>query len=163
MVDKIYALKNMMIQRLEKTINERGIDRIDVQEAGEIVDMIKDLAEAEKACLEAEYYGTVTEAMSNESQGYGQGYSQGYNQGQGYGYNNNQGYGSGGSGYGSGGGASGYRRWGNQYGSGTTRRCYSSGMSGHQDMMEGIRMAMQSANQEDREAMKNELKSMIGM
>ena len=60
MVGKIYELKNEILQR------------IDVKEMGELVDMVKDLAEAEASCWQAEYHRTVIEAMkgSNERQGY---------------------------------------------------------------------------------------------
>lgn len=44
----------------------------EVEIMGEVVDMIKDLASAEKDCMEACYYETVTEAMSEgeERKGY---------------------------------------------------------------------------------------------
>ena len=71
MVNKIYELKNKFIQRIEKDISERGIDRIDINEMDKLVDMVKDLAEAEKSCWEASYYRSVSEAMeSNQSSGY---------------------------------------------------------------------------------------------
>ena len=63
MVDKIYSIKNRLIERIEKDMQERGADRID----GEMVDMVKDLASAEKDCWEAEYYRAVTEAMDGKS------------------------------------------------------------------------------------------------
>lgn len=40
-----------------------GCQQIDLKSAGETVDMIKDLADAEKNCWEAMYYQTVVEAM----------------------------------------------------------------------------------------------------
>ena len=71
MVNKIYELKNKFIQRIEKNISERGIDRIDINEMDKLVDMVKDLAEAEKSCWEASYYRSVSEAMeSGQSSGY---------------------------------------------------------------------------------------------
>ena len=92
MVEKIYDIKNQILQRVDKDIQERGVDRMDVKEIGEMVDMVKDLAEAEKSCWEAQYYRSVTEAMSGNASGYSQmgggsrqGYSsqmrQGYQQG----------------------------------------------------------------------------------
>lgn len=42
---------------------DKGLEHVEVHEAGEIVDMIKDLAEAEKYCHEACYYKSVHEAM----------------------------------------------------------------------------------------------------
>lgn len=65
MVNEIYEIKNKIIKKIEEDINQRGIDRID----GEMVDMVKDLAEAEKDCWKAAYYRAVTEAM-NGKQGY---------------------------------------------------------------------------------------------
>ncbi len=71
MVDKIYNLKNEFISRIERDLSERGVDRIDVKEMGELVDMVKDLAEAEDYCWQAEYYKSISKAMENESSGYG--------------------------------------------------------------------------------------------
>lgn len=48
---------------------EKGLEHVDVTELGEVIDMIKDLAEAEKDCYKAVYYKTVTEAMEEESDG----------------------------------------------------------------------------------------------
>lgn len=67
MVDKIYSLKNKFIERIEADISNRGIDRVNVQEMGELVDIVKDLAEAEKDCWKAQYYRhAVTEAMETK-------------------------------------------------------------------------------------------------
>lgn len=85
MVEEIYELKNQVLDRLAKDFREQGIERIDVAEAGKLADMVKDLAEAEKACWEAEYYKSVTGAMDGRS-GYGMGrsgYQRGYDR-QGY-------------------------------------------------------------------------------
>ena len=70
MTDKIREAKDQMLGRLEKSIRERGIDRVDVQEAGMLADIVKDLSEAEKSCWEAEYYMAVTKAMDSGSMGY---------------------------------------------------------------------------------------------
>lgn len=45
----------------------KGLDNVDTKEAGEVIDMIKDLADAEKNCWKACYYKTVVEAMTEES------------------------------------------------------------------------------------------------
>lgn len=42
---------------------EKGKDCVDTKEMGEVVDMIKDLAEAEEKCVKACYYKTVIKAM----------------------------------------------------------------------------------------------------
>ncbi len=68
MVENIYALKNKILQHVERETED--MDRINVQVVGELVDMVKDLAEAEKSCWEASYYKAVTESMGNSS-GYG--------------------------------------------------------------------------------------------
>lgn len=48
-----------------KTESVKGFNNAEeVEIMGEVVDMIKDLASAEKDCMEACYYETVTEAMS---------------------------------------------------------------------------------------------------
>ena len=67
MVDKIYSLKNMILSEVMEEAQRGRYDR-------EKVDMIKDLAEAEKSCWEAEYYKSVSQAMENpagyDSMGY---------------------------------------------------------------------------------------------
>lgn len=138
MVDKIYEIKNQLLERITRDISERGIERLD----GSMVDMVKDLAEAEKSCWEAEYYRSVAEAMERE------GGSSGY-----------MGSGSGGSG-GSGGGRSG---WQNQYGSGRNRggrRGYD-GMSYYHDPMESVRAYMRGANPQEQERVRAEMRSMM--
>lgn len=44
----------------------KGLENVDTAEAGQVVDMIKDIAQCEKYCWEAEYYRTVVEAMEEE-------------------------------------------------------------------------------------------------
>lgn len=95
MVEKIYEIKNQLIQKIDKDIRERGIDRIDVMQLGELVDMVKDLAAAEESCWEASYYRSVSEAMeSGKKSGYGSMNRSGYQQ-----QPARQGYGSGSMGY----------------------------------------------------------------
>lgn len=102
MVEKIYEMKNKLLEQAEKELAERGPERIDVNRMGEIIDMVKDLAEAEKSCWEASYYRKVTEAMEGSS-GYtstgspANGGGMGYGGRSGYGSSMRQGYGSGGS------------------------------------------------------------------
>lgn len=43
----------------------KGKERVNTEELGEVIDMIKDLAEAEKCCMEAAYYENVVEAMGD--------------------------------------------------------------------------------------------------
>lgn len=55
-----------------KTELSKGIENVDTEELGEVIDMIKDIASAEESCMEACYYEVVTEAMSDYegNQGY---------------------------------------------------------------------------------------------
>lgn len=95
MVENIYALKNKILKHVEN--ETQNMERINVNEIGELVDMVKDLAEAEKSCWEAQYYRSVSQAMEDKSgypggntgggdnmggirQGYSQPMRQGYNQ-----------------------------------------------------------------------------------
>lgn len=67
MVDEIYSLKNRILAHIEdETTN---MNRIDVKEIGELVDMVKDLAEAEKYCWEATYYRSISQAMETYEAG----------------------------------------------------------------------------------------------
>lgn len=150
MVDRIYMLKNMILERIMKEVEERGIERVD----GELVDMVKDLAEAEESCWKAEYYRKVSEAMEGSS-GYsgGQGMS-GYSGGQGTsGYSGGQG---GRSGYGAGTGSSA------GYGGQTTAPGEYRGASGHTSVVDPLRMALQSANPDERQHLRNEIMTIIG-
>lgn len=146
MVEDIYNIKNEFIRAIEENINERGIDRIDVSEMSKLVDIVKDLAEAEKSCWEAEYYRGVSEAM--ESSGYDDmmGYS-GNSSGTMRGSEGNR-------------GNMGYRQSGrgsaNQYGGSGGRRGYRMGYD-----MEGMKMAMQNADPQERERMKREMQQLM--
>lgn len=81
MENEIYEMKDQLVRLAKQQLN-RGIENVDTQEMGMVVDMIKDLAEAEKACYEAEYYMSVVDAMEEaeeERYGYDDGQSrQGY-------------------------------------------------------------------------------------
>ena len=144
-MDEITQLKNKMLMHVYKVAEEHGPGQVD----GEMVDMIKDLAEAE-------YYCRVTEAM--DGQGAGQmGYRAGYEpmgyeptgyeqQAMGYpmGYPQAQ--------------TMGYRDSMGRYAS---RRGY--GSMGYADSVEGIRSMMNMASPEEKERMKAELRPMLGM
>lgn len=144
MVEKIYEAKNKILEHVSKQLEERGVENVNVNQLGMMVDMVKDLAEAEKECWEAQYYRTVTEAMGQKS---------GYSGGQGGGTGSSAGYGSqGGQG---GGGRSGYMQ-------STARQGYGTGMSGHQEVKELVRK-MQMADPMEKEHIIQELRSEIGM
>ena len=148
MVEKIYDIKNKALQRMEQAIAERGVDRMDVKEMGELADIVKDLSEAEKACWEAEYYRSVTDAM--ESSGY---------MPDGMGYDGQDGSG----GVRRTGGRSGYRDSMGRYASRGGRRGYDGGYGYQHDSMQAVRDAMSTATAEDREKMMRELRTMVGM
>lgn len=150
MVELIKQTKDTVLERLDKAINENGADRMNVQEVGMLADVVKDLAEAEESCWEAEYYRSVTEAM--ESSGYdGQmdmrGNQMGYD-----GMSNRSGGNRGGS-QGSYRGRSGYRDSRGRY----ARRGYGSGYHEH---VEALKMELQNADQQEREQIMNELRGM---
>ena len=58
-------MKEKLFDCLKAEISVKGMDCVDTKEAGEVVDMIKDLAEAEAKCMEALYYQKVVEAMTS--------------------------------------------------------------------------------------------------
>lgn len=60
----ICAMKKKLIEWAQEAM-ANGPDTVDTSELGEVVDMIKDLYEAELYCYEACYYQTVTEAMED--------------------------------------------------------------------------------------------------
>lgn len=67
----IKELKERLIECLKAEM-AKGIECVDTEEAGKVVDIIKDLAKTEKSCMEALYYQKVTEAMlSYEEPRYG--------------------------------------------------------------------------------------------
>lgn len=157
MVEKIKDLKDELLMQAEQDMHERGGVN------PETIDGIKDLAEAEKACWEAEYYRSVTEAMEDGQMGYddGMGYrgsrgGTGYGQGQG---NNNQGRGY----------RRGYERESRRgyrgrdsMGRYTSRRGYRRMENyGHQDMMAEVRQMMETADPQEREQLKAQLRQMM--
>lgn len=64
---KIAKMKELLIDTLMTEV-DKGVRSMDVDETGKVVDMIKDLAEAEAECRKAEYYRTVVEAMDEEEE-----------------------------------------------------------------------------------------------
>lgn len=70
MTQKIFEIKEKLINEVESEINRMGsIKNMDTRELGMIVDMIKDLAEAEEKCWKACYYKSVVEAMEMSAGG----------------------------------------------------------------------------------------------
>lgn len=164
MVELIKETKDAVLERLDKAINEKGADRMNIQEVGMLTDAVKDLAEAEKSCWEAEYYMTVTEAMEEGSMGYEDG--MGYGDGMGYSGGSQGGRG------GSQGGQGGSRGYGYRRGyRGQPRdsmgryasRGYSRGRYGHDDIMQSVKDMMMSADPQEKEQMKQKLRQMADM
>jgi len=159
LVEKLKDLKDELLMQAEQDMHDNGsVDHM-------MIDDIKDLAEAEKACWEAEYYRSVTEAMEDGQMGYddGMGYRggrgrvrSGYNQG---GYEQGRGY------------RRGYERESRRgyrgqprdsMGRYTSRRGYRRSESyGHQDMMAEIRQMMETADPQEREQLKMQLRQMM--
>lgn len=158
MVEKIASLKDEILMQAEQEMHDTG------QVNPESIDAVKDLAEAEKSCWEAEYYRSVTEAMEDGQMGYddGMGYrgnrgNMGYdrqggsNQGRGYrrGYERES--------------RRGYRgQPRGSMGRYTSRRGYRRMDGyGHQDMLAEIRQMMETADPQEREQLKMQLRQMM--
>lgn len=66
MYDRIENLCWQVMDRIDHAVaNRGGMDRVNVMEMGELIDMVKDLAEAKEKCRKAEYYEAVTQHMEN--------------------------------------------------------------------------------------------------
>ena len=61
--DELCDLKKDLIKIFASELHTKGVNDLDTKDCAEVADMIKDLAEAEKACMEACYYETVIKAM----------------------------------------------------------------------------------------------------
>ena len=158
MVERIKDLKDELLMQAEQDMHDGG--RVDP----EAIDGIKDLADAEKLCWEAEYYRSVTEAMEDGQMGYddgmgyrggrgGMGYDRqgGSNQGRGYrrGYERES--------------RRGYRGR-DSMGRYTSRRGYRRADGyGHQDMMAELRQMMEQADPQEKEQLKMQLRQMTEM
>lgn len=153
MVEKIASLKDELLMQAEQDMHDGG--RVDP----ETIDGIKDLAEAEKSCWEAEYYRSVTEAMEDGKAGYddGMGYhgnrgGMGYDrQGRGYrrGYERES--------------RRGYRGRDSQ-GRYASRRGYRrTDGYGHDDMMAEVRQMLETADPQEKERLKMQLRQMTEM
>ena len=149
MVEKIKETKDQVLKRLEQVINEKGVERMNVQEAGMLADVVKDLAEAEKSCWEAEYYMAVTEAMQDGSMGY---------DGMGYG-NDSRGTQDMQHGY-----RRGYRgQPRDSMGRYSSRRGYGGMAYGHDDVMHEVRQMMDMADPQEKERLRMQLRQMTEM
>lgn len=66
-LQSIKRMKERLIEMCNAEVN-KGCEAIDSKELGEVIDMIKDLAEADKACWSALYYKKVVEAMEKSEE-----------------------------------------------------------------------------------------------
>ena len=153
---RIYQMKEKLIQ--EAMDRMQSMDGGSIEQMGQIIDMIKDLAEAEKSCLEADYYESVVEAMEEGSEdryGYDGGGSRGGS------------YGGGRSGFrmdpsDGEGGRMGYR---NQYGNwpanpaNRRRRMRRRGYS--EESVENLRQMVEEADPARREQLKKDLQQLM--
>lgn len=62
-LNDISSIKTNLVESLEYEMRCKGTDNMDICATGQIVDMIKDLAQAEKDCMEKCYYESVVGAM----------------------------------------------------------------------------------------------------
>lgn len=65
--EKICEMRKRLIDAVKSQM-DAGIEHIDTKEMGEVIDMIKDLYEAEKYRKEACYYGSIIDAMEDASE-----------------------------------------------------------------------------------------------
>lgn len=63
-LEELSELKDKFLRELCSAA-DKGFECLDTKEAGEVADIIKDLAMTKKYCLEAEYYETVIVAMED--------------------------------------------------------------------------------------------------
>lgn len=64
----VKELKEKLIECTRSEFNSKSICDIDSKEMGEVVDMIKDLAEVEEKCWKGHYYKTVSKAMEENEE-----------------------------------------------------------------------------------------------
>lgn len=64
-LNDISCIKTDLVEELNHELRCKGIYGVGTGEAGAIIDMIKDLAQAEKDCMEKTYYESVVGAMDN--------------------------------------------------------------------------------------------------
>lgn len=64
---KLCEMKDKLVSVMCEQLN-MGIQNVNTNEAGQVIDMIKDLAEAEEKCWKACYYKCIVEAMKEEEE-----------------------------------------------------------------------------------------------
>ena len=150
MIDKICKMKDKLCEYAHQQM-QQGLDRVDTREMGAVIDMIKDLAEAERSCMEADYYDSVVEAMEEGGDRYG--YDGGVSRGRsGYRVESPDGEG----------GRMGYK---NQYGNwpanpaNRRRRMRRRGYS--EESVENLRQMMEEADPERKRQLKQDLEELM--
>lgn len=69
-MQRIKRMKDKLIEEAQSRL--QNMDGGSIEQMGQIIDMTKDLSEAERSRLEAEYYDSVIDAMENgQRYGYG--------------------------------------------------------------------------------------------
>lgn len=77
--DEICELKKDLVKIFASELHTKGVNDLDTKDCAEVADMIKDMAEAEKACMEACYYETIVKAMEKADEEEEQEGRMGYN------------------------------------------------------------------------------------
>lgn len=77
--DMICEIKKDLVRTLKAEIDSLGFEKMDTCETGQIIDMIKDLSEAEKTHMEKCYYEKIVEAMEESEKEEGPWDRMGYN------------------------------------------------------------------------------------
>ena len=62
-VQELSELKKDLIKLMSAELHSKGVNDLDAEDCGKVTDMIKDLAEAKKYCMEACYYESIVHAM----------------------------------------------------------------------------------------------------
>lgn len=65
---RIHEMKETLTEWAKNEL-EKGKECVCTEEMGQVIDMIKDLASAEKDCYEAKYYKSIVEAMEEATEG----------------------------------------------------------------------------------------------
>lgn len=155
-MQRIKRMKDKLIEEAQSRL--QNMDGGSIEQMSQIIDMIKDLSEAEKSCLEAEYCDSVIDAMENgQRYGYdGQGGNTGGRQGYREPYMMDD------NGDSDGDGRMGYR---NQYGNfpanpkNRRRRMRRSGYS--EESIDNIRQMMEDADPERKRQLKRDLEDLM--
>lgn len=67
-IERIHEMMETLTKCAESQM-DKGIESVDTEEMGKVIDMIKDLACAEKDCYEKKYYESIVEAMEESEYG----------------------------------------------------------------------------------------------